>query len=79
MKIGNTRVTTFEQKLASQIKVLKVAEANEVYKKIKVTTVERPQLNLVLKKLENGDTIIVTKLDRLAKNSRSFRNCPIVI
>ncbi len=60
-----------EQKLESQIEVLKEAGAEEVFQeKFTGTTVERPQFNLVLKKLENGDTLIVTKLDRLARNTR---------
>ena len=67
----NPRVSTFEQKLESQIEVLKEAGAEEVFQeKFTGTTVERPQFNLVLKKLENGDTLIVTKLDRLARNTR---------
>lgn len=71
MKIGYARVSTFEQKLESQIEVLKEAGAEEVFQeKFTGTTIERPQFNLVLKKLENGDTLIVTKLDRLARNTR---------
>ena len=71
MKIGYARVSTFEQKLESQIEVLKEAGAEEVFQeKFTGTTVERPQFNLVLKKLANGDTLIVTKLDRLARNTR---------
>ncbi|ARD97400.1 recombinase family protein [Lactococcus lactis] len=71
MKIGYARVSTFEQKLESQIEVLKEAGAEEVFQeKFTGTTVERPQFNLVLKKLTNGDTLIVTKLDRLARNTR---------
>ncbi|ARD90221.1 MULTISPECIES: recombinase family protein [Lactococcus] len=71
MKIGYARVSTFEQKLESQIEVLKEAGAEEVFQeKFTGTTVERPQFNLVLKKLTNGDTLIVTKLDRLARNTK---------
>ena len=71
MKIGYARVSTFEQKLESQIEVLKEAGAEEVFQeKFTGTTVERPQFNLVLKKLEDGDALIVTKLDRLARNTR---------
>ena len=71
MKIGYARVSTFEQKLESQIEVLKEAGAEEVFQeKFTGTTVERPQFNLVFKKLKDGDTLIVTKLDRLARNTR---------
>ena len=52
MKIGYARVSTFEQKLESQIEVLKEAGAEEVFQeKFTGTTVERPQFNLVFKKL----------------------------
>lgn len=71
MKIGYARVSTFEQKLESQIEVLKEAGAEEVFQeKFTGTNVERPQFNLVFKKLKDGDTLIVTKLDRLARNTR---------
>ncbi|WMB99139.1 recombinase family protein (plasmid) [Lactococcus cremoris] len=71
MKIGYARVSTFEQKLESQIEVLKEAGAEEVFQeKFTGTTIERPQFNLVFKKLKDGDTLIVTKLDRLARNTR---------
>ena len=71
MKIGYARVSTFEQKLESQISVLKEAGAEEVFQeKFTGTTVERPEFNKVVQKLTNGDTLIVTKLDRLARNTR---------
>ena len=71
MKIGYARVSTFEQKLESQIEVLKEAGAEEVFQeKFTGTTVERPQFNLVFKKLKDGDTLIVTKLDRLRSEER---------
>src|SRR5574340_1546292 len=71
MKIGYARVSTFEQKLESQIEVLKEAGAEEVFQEqFTGTTVERPQFNLVFKKLKDGDTLIVTKLDRLARNTK---------
>lgn len=33
------------------------------------TTTERPMFNEVVKKLKDGDTLVVTKLDRLARNT----------
>ncbi|MDG4967096.1 recombinase family protein [Lactococcus lactis] len=71
MKIGYARVSTFEQKLESQIDLLKEAGAEEVFQeKFTGTTVERPEFNKAIQKLTNGDTLIVTKLDRLARNTR---------
>ena len=56
MKYGYARVSTIDQKLESQIEQLKNAGAEEIFQeKFTGTTVERPQFNLVLKKLENGD------------------------
>ena len=71
MKIGYARVSAFEQKLESQIEVLEEAGAEEIFQeKFTGTTIERPQFNQVIQKLESGDALIVTKLDRLARNTR---------
>lgn len=46
-------------------------EAEEVFQeKFTGITAECPQFNMVLQKSENGDALIVTKLDRLARNIR---------
>ena len=38
------------------------------------TTTERPQLDALLTRLKDGDTLIVTKLDRLARSAMEGAN-----
>ncbi|AEA32431.1 hypothetical protein LAB52_07560 [Lactobacillus amylovorus GRL1118] len=69
MKIGYARVSTIEQNLKPQIEQLKQAGAEKIYsEKYTGTTTERPVFDEVMKILKSGDTLIVTKLDRLARN-----------
>ncbi|WP_162257060.1 recombinase family protein, partial [Ligilactobacillus acidipiscis] len=71
MKYGYARVSTPDQKLANQIKQLQDAGAKKIYQeKFTGTTTQRPQFNQLLKKLDTGDTLIITKLDRFARNTR---------
>ncbi|RZI47922.1 recombinase family protein [Lactococcus kimchii] len=71
MKIGYARVSTLEQKLEHQIEILKEAGAEKIFQeKFTGTTVERKQFNLVLQQLKSGDTLIVARMDRFARNTR---------
>lgn len=71
MKYGYARVSTLEQKLDNQIEQLKNAGAETiVQEKLTGTTKNRPEFQALLGKLESGDTLIVTKLDRFARNTK---------
>ena len=71
MKCGYARVSTIDQKLESQIEQLKNAGAEEIFQeKFTGTTNSRPAFINLLNTLESGDTLIVTKLDRFARNTR---------
>lgn len=71
MKIGYARVSTHDQKIESQIKELQANGAEKVYQeKFTGTTKNRPIFTIVLDELNAGDTLIVTKLDRFARNTR---------
>ncbi|SFV40848.1 recombinase family protein [Ligilactobacillus acidipiscis] len=71
MKYGYARVSTPDQKLANQIKQLQDAGAEKIYQeKFTGTTTQRPQFNELLNILLPGDTLIITKLDRFARNTR---------
>jgi DNA invertase Pin-like site-specific DNA recombinase len=49
---------------------LKVAGATRVYReKVSGATRERPQLSKLLRELERGDVVLVTRLDRLARST----------
>ena len=72
-KYGYARVSTSAQSLDEQIEQLKeqVIEPNNIYsEKFTGTKTDRPQFNELLSTIKSGDTLVVTKLDRLARNSR---------
>lgn len=74
MIIGYARVSTRGQakegnSLEYQERQLKAAGAKKIYTDTytgKVT--ERPELDKMLQNLQNGDTLVVTKLDRIARS-----------
>jgi DNA invertase Pin-like site-specific DNA recombinase len=71
MKYGYARVSTTDQKLENQIESLKNSGAEIIYQeKFTGTTTERPEFNKLLNELKANDTLIVTKLDRFARNTR---------
>ncbi len=71
MKYGYARVSTTDQKLENQLEALKIAGADKIYQeKFTGTTTERPELTKLLQQLNPDDTLIVTKLDRFARNTR---------
>ena len=70
MIIGYARVSTNGQDLESQIEELKNKGAEKIYsEKFTGTRIDRPVFERVLKKLKKGDTLMVTKLDRFARNT----------
>lgn len=70
-KYGYARVSTPDQKLENQIERLKNSGAEIIYQeKFTGTTTERPEFNKLLNELKANDTLIVTKLDRFARNTR---------
>lgn len=71
MKYGYARVSTADQKLENQLEALKIAGADKIYQeKFTGTTTERPEFSKLLQQLNPNDTLIVTKLDRFARNTR---------
>lgn len=72
MKYGYARVSTLGQELEAQIEVLKKEGCEIIYKeKFTGTRMERTEFNKLLKQLEAGDTLVVTKLDRFARSVRA--------
>lgn len=70
-KYGYARVSTVAQDLESQIQSLVSEGCTEIYKeKFTGTKTDRPIFNEVMALLTEGDTLVVTKLDRLARNTR---------
>ena len=69
MKIGYARVSTKEQSFDLQIDALKKAGCKKFYKDIASgARAERPALNDMLDRLQEGDVIVVWKLDRLGRS-----------
>lgn len=65
MIYGYARVSTAQQDYATQIDDLKRAGASKIFKdKYTGTTANRPEFDKLMDKLQNGDTLIVTKLER---------------
>ena len=70
MKYGYARVSTAYQDLESQLQTLEMEGCEVVYsEKFTGTKAERPQFTEMLSKLEPGDTLVVTKLDRFARTA----------
>ncbi|MCE7792300.1 recombinase family protein [Salipaludibacillus sp. CUR1] len=72
MKYGYARVSSSGQNLESQIKALTEAGSEEIYKeKLSGRNKEnREQFNKLLETVSEGDTIVVTKLDRFARSTQ---------
>ncbi|QIZ08578.1 recombinase family protein [Priestia megaterium] len=70
MKYGYARVSTISQDLEAQLQALKNESCEVIYsEKFTGTKADRPQFKEVLAKLEIGDTLVVTKLDRFARST----------
>jgi DNA invertase Pin-like site-specific DNA recombinase len=75
MIVGYARVSTDGQTLDAQEATLKAAGVERVYaEKISGAKSDRLQLAKLLKALSEGDTVIVTRLDRLARSTRDLLN-----
>ncbi|MBQ3645904.1 MAG: recombinase family protein [Synergistaceae bacterium] len=74
MKYGYARVSTAGQardgnSLECQEKALREAGAEKIFsEKFSGVKDNRPELNKLLKKIQCGDTLIITKLDRIARS-----------
>jgi DNA invertase Pin-like site-specific DNA recombinase len=75
MIVGYARVSTDGQSLEAQDQVLKEAGAERVFsEKQSGAKTDRAALARCLASLEPGDTVVVTKLDRLARSTRDLLN-----
>jgi DNA invertase Pin-like site-specific DNA recombinase len=75
MKYGYGRVSTDGQSLDAQLDELKAAGCQRVFKeKMSGARSDRRELTKLIAKLGKGDTLIVSRLDRLARSSRDLLN-----
>lgn len=77
MIIGYARVSTEDQHLDAQVTALTEAGAERIWAdKISGSRRDRPELNLMLDQLRDGDVVMVAKYDRL---SRSLQNLLTIV
>lgn len=70
MKYGYCRVSTVSQELEVQLQALEKENCDKIFsEKFTGTKADRPKLQEVLSVLKDGDILVVTKLDRLARNT----------
>ncbi len=73
MNLGYARVSTEDQKLDLQLAALKKAGCRRVFReKASGAYRQRPELERLLDQLRSGDTVVVWKLDRLARSTRDL-------
>ena len=73
--VGYARVSTDGQTLASQDAQLHAAGCAKVYsEKASGARTDRPELAKLLRRLDEGDVLMVTRLDRLARSTRDLLN-----
>ena len=73
MLLGYARVSTDDQDLALQRRTLRAAGCRRVYEeKLSVARRDRPELAGLLDQVREGDVLVVTRLDRLARSTRDL-------
>jgi DNA invertase Pin-like site-specific DNA recombinase len=73
MYVGYARVSTDDQHLDTQLQVLKQAGCKRIFQeKVSGARRQRPELAKMLEHLREGDTVVVWKLDRLARSTRDL-------
>ena len=75
MIYGYARVSTDGQSVAAQLTQLKAAGCGKVFQETASgARTDRVQLRKAIDRLEAGDTLLVTRLDRLARSTRDLLN-----
>jgi len=78
MLIGYARVSSDRQTLDSQHAALKAAGAERVFsEKVSGVVTDRRQLAKAIAALNEGDVLVVSKLDRLARSLRDLLVTPL--
>lgn len=73
MYIGYARVSTEEQSVNLQLDALKEASCERIFQeKVSGAQRDRMELGRMLDQLREGDTVVVWKLDRLARSTRDL-------
>jgi DNA invertase Pin-like site-specific DNA recombinase len=72
MKVGYARTSTLDQKAGfeAQLRDLKSAGCEKIFREQVSSVAQRLQLDAVLDFIREGDTLVVSKLDRLARSTQ---------
>ena len=72
-RLGYGRVSTQDQNLEAQQDALKAAGVDKIFiEKITGTKASRPELDKLREQMRQGDTIVVTRLDRLGRSTKDL-------
>ncbi|MET4593765.1 MULTISPECIES: recombinase family protein [unclassified Sphingomonas] len=75
MIVGYARVSSSDQDLSIQVDALSAAGAEKVFsEKRSGTNTQRDQLNAVMDFVREGDTLLVTRLDRFARSAHDLHS-----
>jgi DNA invertase Pin-like site-specific DNA recombinase len=74
MIYGYARVSTDGQSVAAQVAALKADRCDQVVTETASGAAERPKLKATVARMVEGDTLKVTRLDRLARSTRDLLN-----
>jgi DNA invertase Pin-like site-specific DNA recombinase len=74
-RIGYGRISTVDQNAFSQEDALREAGVDQIFiDTFTGTKSSRPELNRLKEQLRNGDTIVITRLDRLGRSTKDLLN-----
>jgi len=74
-RIGYGRISTVDQNAFSQEDALREAGVDQIFiDTFTGTKSSRPELNRMKEQLRNGDTIVITRLDRLGRSTKDLLN-----
>lgn len=74
-RIGYARVSTSDQDTSIQVEQLQTAGCDRIfYEKASGSSQNRTQLNEMLNFIRKGDTLVITRIDRLARSLRDLQN-----
>lgn len=72
-RMGYGRVSTEDQKLEAQADALKAAGVDKIFiEKITGTKASRPELDKLREQMREGDTLVITRLDRLGRSTKDL-------
>ncbi|WCP72190.1 recombinase family protein [Sphingomonas hankookensis] len=75
MIVGYARVSTSEQDLTLQLEALARAGCEKVFsEKVSASSGDRQEFNRCVEFVREGDTLVVTRLDRFARSSLDLHN-----